>query len=114
MGSEMCIRDRTYTEEFRRDAVDLLLTSGRPATQIARELDVNVNSLRTWRDKILNQSGAGSNGAGGDGPSSGAEVEDLAKEIIRLKKENEILRRQREILKKAASILSEDPQIGMR
>jgi len=110
----MSKRGRTYTEEFRRDAVDLLLSSGKPAAQVARELDVNVNSLRTWRDRFLNQSGGGSRDAVGGGAGAGASVEELADEIKRLKKENEYLRRQREILKKAASILSEDPQISMR
>ena len=105
---------RTYTEEFRRDAVDLLLSSGKPAAQVARELDVNVNSLRSWRDRILNQSGGGSRAATGGEAGAGASVEELADEIKRLRKENEYLRRQREILKKAASILGEDPQTGMR
>ena len=98
----------SYTEEFRRDAVDLLRSSGRPIKQVARELGVNVNSLRTWRNRsILGQSG-------GKGVGAGAAAEDLLAEIKQLRRENEYLRRQRDILKKAASILSEDPQLGMR
>lgn len=110
----MSKRGRTYTEEFRRDAVELLLSSGKQVTQVARELDVNVNSLRTWRDRFLNQSGSGSHDAVGEVAGAGASVEDLADQIKQLKKENEYLRRQRDILKKATSILSEDPQINMR
>jgi len=75
---------------------------------------VNVNSLRTWRNRILGLSGGESFGAVGDKGRAGAPAEDLLAEIKKLKKENEYLRRQREILKKAASILSEDPQLGMR
>ena len=104
----------TYTEEFRKDAVELLQSSGRPIKQVARELGVNVNSLRTWRNRILGQSASSCVRAVGDGARTGASAEDLAAEIKRLKKENEYLRRQREILKKAASILGEDPQLGMR
>ena len=49
----------SYTEEFRRDAVDLLRSSGRPIKQVARELGVNVNSLRSWRNRsILGQAEA--------------------------------------------------------
>ena len=61
---------KTYSEEFRRDAVALLQSSGRPVSQVARELGVNVNSLRTWRNRILGQSGAESLGAVGDKATS--------------------------------------------
>ena len=105
----------SYPEEFRRDAVELLRSSGRSITQVARELGVNVNSLRNWRDRsILGQSGGKGFGAVGEEARAGASAEDLLEEIKRLRRENEYLRRQREILKKAASILSEDPQLGMR
>ena len=105
---------KTYTEKFRRDAVELLRSSGRPATRVADELGVNVNSLRTWRNRILGQSGGESFGAAGDKGRAGASAEELLEENKRLQRENEYLRRQRDILKKAASILSEDPQLGMR
>lgn len=107
----------TYTEEFRRDAVELLRSSGRPISQVARELGVNVNSLRTWRNRILGQSGGESFGVPrtrNDKDRAEASAEELLAEIKRLKKENEYLKRQREILKKAASILSENPELGMR
>ena len=105
---------KTYTEEFRRDAVELFQSSGRTATQVARELGVNVNSLRMWRNRILGQSGGESFGAVGDKVRAGASAKELMAEIKKLERENEYLRRQREILKKAASILGEDPQLGMR
>ena len=105
---------KTYTEEFRRDAVELLQSSGRPVKQVARELGVNVNSLRTWRNRILGQGGSPGVGAVGDEARAGASAEELIAEIKKLQKENGYLRRQREILKKAASILAEDPQLGMR
>ena len=104
----------TYTEEFRRDAVELLQSSGRPISQVARELGINVNSLRAWRNRIVGQSAGEIPGAVGDRGRTGESADDLQAEIQKLRKENEYLRRQREILKKAASILSEDPQLGMR
>lgn len=103
-----------YTAEFRQQAVDLLLSSGRPLKVVAADLGVNANSLRLWRNRAL------SNGRGVQVAStksqdwSAAPVADAAAEIRRLQRENEYLRRQREILKKAVSILSEDPQSGMR
>ena len=105
-----------YTNEFRQRAVDLLLSSGRPLKQVAGDLGVSANSLRSWRNRAL---GAGSQGkvepprqrgeaaAAADGPQD-------ASEMRRLRRENEYLRRQRDILKKAMSILGEDPQLGMR
>jgi transposase len=104
----------TYTEEFRRDAVELLRSSGRPASQVARELGVNINTLRNWRGRILGQSVGAGFGAVGEEGRAGVSAEELLEENRKLRRENEYLRRQREILKKAASILAEDPQLGMR
>ena len=43
------ITQKPYSEEFKREAIELLRTSGRPLAQIARELGVSANSLRLWR-----------------------------------------------------------------
>jgi transposase-like protein len=43
------ITRKPYSEEFKREAVELLRTSGRPLAQIARELGVSAESLRFWR-----------------------------------------------------------------
>ena len=85
---------RIYTNEFRQECVNLLLSSGRGVKRVAAELGLSSNTLRIWRDR--------------------APMADAAAEIRRLQREVEYLRRQREILKKAMSILSEDPQSGMR
>ncbi|MGJ3243269.1 MAG: transposase [Opitutales bacterium] len=49
----------TYTDAFRQQAVDLLLSSGRPLKQVAADLGFSANSLRTWRNRAL---GSGSQG----------------------------------------------------
>ena len=41
---------RTYDKDFRQEAVNLLLSSGRPLKRVAAELGVTANFLRTWRD----------------------------------------------------------------
>jgi transposase len=104
----------TYTDEFRRDAVELLRTSGKPLSQVARDLGVSEASLRKWRDALLGASTGGGAGAVGDGGEPEASARELWDENVRLRREIEYLKRQREILKKAASILAEDPQLGMR
>lgn len=46
MGNEAVTR--RYTEEFKRDAVALYFSSGRPIKQVARELGISDTSLGTW------------------------------------------------------------------
>ena len=41
-------RTRNYTPEFRADAVRLVLEQGRSVADVARGLDVHVNTLHTW------------------------------------------------------------------
>jgi transposase len=89
---------RLFTDEFKREAVELLASSGRPLSQIARELGIAASMLRSWRD-------AGDRGKAGSPPaySSAAAIPpagaDLAAENARLRRENERLRMEREILK---------------
>jgi transposase len=40
-------RSRRYTEEFKR-AVALVASSGKTATEVARELGVSAEGLRNW------------------------------------------------------------------
>ena len=104
----------TYDKNFRTEAVNLLLTSGRPLKRVAAELGISANSLRTWRDKALGKGRVAEAASAEPKGRSEAALADPAAEIRRLHREIEYLRRQREILKKAVSILSEDPQSGMR
>jgi len=40
---------RSFTDEFKREAVALLESSGRPLAQVAKELDLQPSALRNWR-----------------------------------------------------------------
>ena len=44
---------KNYTEAFREQSVDLLLSSGRPLKQVAIELGVTANTLRSWRNRRI-------------------------------------------------------------
>jgi transposase len=44
---------RSFTDEFKREAVALLQTSGRPLMQIANELGIQPSMLRNWRTAHL-------------------------------------------------------------
>jgi transposase len=99
---------RHFTDEFKREAVALLVSSGRPLSRIASELGISASMLRNWR-----------NGCGGpDGRSARPPIPasaphsaaDPAAEISRLRRENDRLRTERDILKKAVAIFSEPPR----
>ena len=40
---------RTFTDEFKQEAVALLESSGRPLMQVAAELGIQPSMLRSWR-----------------------------------------------------------------
>ena len=92
----MTVERRQYTEEFKREAVRLMETSGKPNAHLARDLGINDNNLYRWRGLYGSQSPTSTNG-------SAAEME---AEVKRLRRENEVLRQERDILKKAMSIVS--------
>jgi len=90
---------RQYPDEFKREALELLVSSGQPLSQIAGELGIPPERLRAWR----NRSG-GSKAGSPRRPNTQAAIPpagvDLATENARLRRENERLRMEREILKK--------------
>ena len=100
-----------YTEEFKRQAVELMIHSGRSIVQLGRELGVSEASLHLWRKRYGVTASSPGQTATAPAPAS---PEELRSELRRLQKENEVLKRQRDILKKAMSILGEEPSSGMR
>ena len=102
---------KRYDAEFRQNAVDMLLTSGKPLKVLAGELGVCDVTLRAWRDAYLQaMEGLGDRSSRGVG---GATPGDLVEEIRRLRKELDRMTRQRDILKKAMGILSDPSPGGM-
>ncbi len=97
----MAKKQRKYTEEFRREAVRLMETSGKAIAQIARDLGVNDSVLYRWRD-VYGQKARSESSANG---RTGAELEE---ELKRLQRENNLLRQERDVLKKAISIFSQE------
>jgi transposase len=99
---------RKYDREFKQNAVELLLSSGKDLKPLAQELGICPSTLREWRDRYLRELEEPSDGSVGE-----LTPREMADELRRLRKENETLKRQREILKKALGILSEQPPRGM-
>ena len=99
---------RQFTDEFKREAVALLASSGRPLIQIASELGIAPSMLRNWRDHGGGQkAGRALHPIPASVPHSAS---DPAAEISRLRRENDRLRMERDILKKAVAIFSEPPR----
>ncbi|MCK4827090.1 transposase [bacterium] len=93
---------RQYDEEFKQNAVELFLNSGKKLKQFAREIDVPSSTLKGWRNKYLEEL----NGKP-ERYSKTSSPAEMAQEIYKLKHENQTLKRQKEILKKALGILSD-------
>lgn len=95
----MSTNRKTYTEEFKREAVSLL-DKGRNKTQVSRDLGVHISLLKKWEKKIKE------NGEKAF-PGKGKLPDD---ELSLLKRENAQLREEVEILKKAVGIFSSRPR----
>ena len=91
---------KTYTREFKEEAVRLAQTSGKLITQIARELGISDTSIHQWRKELTEH---GSEAFPGSGHQTALEEENR-----RLKRELERVQQERDILKKVVSIFSRD------
>jgi len=98
---------KRYDEEFRKDAVEMLINGDRSIRRLARELGVSPQTLRNWQAAYLGKKG----GQTAEGMTG---VKQTYDELRRLRTENVTLKRQRDILKKALSILSEPSAGDMR
>ena len=83
---------RRYGEDFKRQAVELMIHSGKTQRQVARELDVSEYSLNLWKKAYLGQMKPAQIEGEMKSP------EEMAKIIREQHKEIEYLKRQREIL----------------
>jgi len=92
---------RTYTKEFKREALALLKSSGKSAGQLERELGITSGMLLKWRDRYQMVSQ-------GEGEVSlePSDLEAAKREIKRLQRELTEVAEEREILKKVVSIFS--------
>lgn len=92
---------RSYTKEFKVEAVRMLEKGNKPATELAREIGVARNKLYKWKEEVA---------ALGEQafPGSGRLVNDKDAEIARLKRELDRVTEERDILKKAAQYFAKE------
>jgi transposase len=83
---------RGFTKEFKRDAVELVRSTGRPIAEIARELGIYDSTLGNWvrQDRIDR------------GEREGLTTDERAR-LARLEAENAKLRMERDLLKRTVA-----------
>jgi len=87
---------RKYTQEFKQDAVALVIEQGYSISHAARSLDISDAILRRWKRDFEDQTT-------GDGLSP-----DEREELKRLRRENRELKMEKEILKKASAYFARE------
>jgi transposase len=93
-------RSSKYPEQFRSDAVRLVRSSPhRSVAEIARELAVNHETLRTWVRAAERAEST---------PAGGAEVAEQERELRELRKRVAELELEKEILRKAAAYFAKE------
>jgi transposase len=87
---------RRFTDDFKQQAVRLILDEGKSVNAVARELDLVPSALGLWVKQTRADRTKGRTGL------TSAERE----ELTRLRRENRILQEEREIFKKAAAFFA--------
>src|SRR3954464_12487923 len=98
-------RRRSFTDDYKRQAVDLVASSSRSIGSVAKELGLRDSVLRRW----VEQRGARREPQAASWRSTTQATlpsADHAAEIARLQQENERLRMERDILKKSIAIFA--------
>ena len=91
---------RRFTQEYKDNAVSLVLDSGRSIAEVARTIDVHEMTLGKWVKKARDRRRA----EGADAELS----EDERAELDRLRAENAQLRMERDFAKKVATWFAKD------
>jgi transposase len=90
-----------YPKEFKIEAVRLLNSGDKPASELAMELGVKRTLLYRWRDQLKAKGESAFSG-------SGRPKNDQLNEVTKLKKELKEVSLERDILKKAAAYFAKD------
>ena len=87
---------KTYTKEFKEEAVNLVTEQGYAVAEAAKSLGVRASLLYRWKQQIEDQQ------------QGKALTEDERVELKRLRKENKLLRMEKDILKKASAFFAKE------
>src|SRR5215217_1954490 len=87
---------RQFDDEFKAQAVRLVLDEAKSVASVARDLDLTETALREWVNRARADRTHGKTGL----------TTTEREELTRLRRENRILQEEREILKKAAAFFA--------
>ena len=90
---------RSFSEEFKAEAVAMVRQRGLSIGQVAADLDLTESALRLWVKRAEETDGRVASGGLSDGEKT---------ELARLRREVKVLREEREILKKAATFFAKE------
>ena len=91
---------RTFTPEFKVQAVQLVTERGKSIAEVARDLDLSESLLRSWKTALAVGGAPAFPGRGN--PTA------LEEELRRLRAENKRLQMERDILKKATAFFARE------
>ena len=84
------VQRRRFSHQFKAEAVRLVLQSGRPIAEVARELAINEGTLGNWVKAWRNENPAADPELS---PTDRARMREMEDEIRRLRMENEFLKK---------------------
>ena len=96
----MARKRRTYTPEFKAEAVKLVTAQGYSVAEAARSLGIHETLLRSWKQAVEKQGDQAFPGHG--------KLPPFEEELRRLRAENRRLRAERDILKKATALFAQE------
>ena len=91
---------KSYSAEFKQEAVRLVTEEGYKVSEAARSLDINANMLRRWVQDVRDGAESAFPGKGNLSPEQ--------EELHRLREENKRLRMEKDILKKATAFFAKE------
>lgn len=94
------IPSRRYPDEFKREAVRLVLVDGLSAMEVSRRLDIPNQTIANWL-RLAREPGQAQ-------AASPVTVTELQAELARVRAENSQLKMDKEILKKAAAYFAKE------
>ena len=84
---------KTYTKEFKLEALRLMEESERPTSEIAMQLGIRRNQLYKWKEQMKKTGEVPSAKKGRPKKEDQTEIARLKQELKRVKEENEILKK---------------------
>ena len=96
----MARQRRSYTREFKVEAVKLVTEKGYSVAEAARSLDIGENLLRNWKQAFQEQGDQAFPGKGN--------LPAIEEELRQLRAENKRLQMERDILKKATAFFARE------